>query len=65
MTETLAEAHELVEDELITEGDFRDFTFANMVRLQAGLNRDFFKGTKIEKEAQRVLDEDSKLKPKL
>lgn len=60
MTETLAEAHELVEDKLITESDFKDFTFANMVRLQAGLNKDFFKGTKIEKEAQRVLDEDSR-----
>ena len=29
----LPEAHELVEDGLITADDFRDFTFANAVRL--------------------------------
>jgi predicted TIM-barrel fold metal-dependent hydrolase len=59
MTETLAEAYELVEHKLLSDDDFRDFTFANMVRLQAGLNRDFFKGTKVEKEAQAVLDGDA------
>ena len=57
MTETLAEAYELVEEELITRADLRDFTFANMVRLQAGLNCDFFKGTAVEKEAAQVLAE--------
>ncbi len=60
MTETLAEAYELVEKNLISHDDFRDFTFANMVRLQAGLNRDFFKGTKVEAEAQLVLDQDAR-----
>jgi hypothetical protein len=33
---------------LISEEDFRDFTFTNSVRLYAGLNRDFFKGTVCE-----------------
>jgi len=58
MTETLAEAFELVEENLMTRDDFRDFTFANMVRLQAGLNRDFFKGTAVESAAAKVLNED-------
>lgn len=58
MTETLAEAYELVEKDLITKADFKDFTFANIVRLQAGLNRDFFKGTVVEAEADKVLADD-------
>jgi predicted TIM-barrel fold metal-dependent hydrolase len=55
MTETLAESYELVEDGLITDDDFRDFTFTNMVRLHTALNRDFFKGTVIEAEAGKLL----------
>ena len=60
MTETLAEAWELVERDLINRDDFRDFTFTNMVRLQGGLNRDFFKGTVVEAAAAKVLAEDDK-----
>ncbi len=41
----LAEAWELVEDGLIDEADFRDFTFANAVRLWQGTNPGFFDGT--------------------
>jgi predicted TIM-barrel fold metal-dependent hydrolase len=44
----LGEAHELVEDGLITEADFREFTFTNAVTLYAGTNPDFFKGTRVE-----------------
>ena len=55
MTETLAEAYELVEKDLITKADFKDFVFANIVRLQAGLNCDFFKGAVVEAEAEKVL----------
>ena len=33
MLSPVPEAHELVEDELITPDDFRDFTFTNAVRL--------------------------------
>jgi predicted TIM-barrel fold metal-dependent hydrolase len=58
MTETLAESYELVEDGMISEDDFRDFTFTNMVRLQAALNRDFFKGTVVEAAAAKVIAED-------
>lgn len=56
MTETLAQSYELVEDGLITHDDFREFTFTNMVKLQAALNRDFFKGTAVEAEARKVLE---------
>ena len=55
MTETLAEAHELVDHGLINDDDFRDFTFANMVRLHGGVNPDFFKGTVVEDAAAKEL----------
>ena len=51
----LPEAYELVEDGHITEDNFRDFIFANSVRLWGTQNPDFFKGTVVEKEAAAVL----------
>lgn len=51
----LPEAFELVEDGHITEDNFRDFVFANSVRLWGQQNPDFFKGTVVEKEAAAVL----------
>ena len=50
-TEVLAEAWELVEHGLITEADFRKFTFSHCVNLHGGMNPDFFKGTIVEGEA--------------
>ena len=55
MREVVEEAYELVEDELITADDFRDFTFTNAVNLYAGMNPDFFKGTVVEEDAAREL----------
>jgi predicted TIM-barrel fold metal-dependent hydrolase len=55
MREPLAEAFELVEDGLITADNFRDFTFTNAVKLWGTQNPDFFKGTRVEKEASAVL----------
>ncbi|HYK64825.1 MAG TPA: amidohydrolase family protein, partial [Patescibacteria group bacterium] len=55
MTDVLPEAWELVEHGLIGEEDFRDFTFANPVRLWAGNNPGFFAGTAIERQAREVL----------
>src|SRR5437763_1438511 len=52
----LPEAHELVEKELITETDFRDFVFANSVRLWGTQNPRFFEGTVVAKEAAQVLN---------
>ncbi|MBM4406720.1 MAG: amidohydrolase [Chloroflexi bacterium] len=55
MREVLAEAWELVEDDHITERDFRDFVFGNPVGLYGSLNPDFFKGTIVEKAAAKQL----------
>ena len=54
--EVVAEAHELVEKELITADDFRDFVFTNPVHFYAGLNDEFFNGTAVEREAQTLLE---------
>jgi hypothetical protein len=53
--EPLSEAYELVEDGFVTEDNFRDFTFTNAVKLWSTQNPDFFKGTRVEKEAAAVL----------
>lgn len=53
MTEVLEEAYELVEEEMITEADFRDFVFTNPASLYAGMNPDFFKGTVVEDAVHR------------
>jgi len=46
---------ELVEHELITSDDFRDFMFTNAVRFWGEVNPDFFKGTVVEKAAAQAL----------
>lgn len=56
MLSPVPEAHELVEDGLITADDFRDFTFANAVRLWGTQNPHFFDGTSVAKEAAAVLN---------
>jgi predicted TIM-barrel fold metal-dependent hydrolase len=55
MAEVVPEAHELVEDGLITPDNFRDFVFTNAVRFWGTANPDFFKGTVIEKQAAEAL----------
>jgi hypothetical protein len=54
MREVLEEAYEMVEKELMTQADFRDFAFGNPVRFFAGMNADFFKWTAVENEAAKV-----------
>ena len=54
MRDPLPEAYELVEDGHITEANFRDFVFANAVRLWGTQNPRFFEGTVVEKEAAAV-----------
>ena len=56
MLSPVPEAYELVEDELITAADFRDFTFANAVRLWGTQNPHFFEGTSVAKAAAEVLN---------
>ena len=55
MREVVEESWEMVEKELLTEEDFRDFMFTNPVTLYAGMNRDFFNGTLVESQANRLL----------
>ena len=57
MRDPLPEAWELVEDGLITEDNFRDFTFTNAVRLWGRQNPRFFEGTVVAKEAAAVLSQ--------
>ena len=42
--EVVEEAYELVEHELMTEEDFRDFTFTNAAHFYGDMNPDFFQG---------------------
>jgi predicted TIM-barrel fold metal-dependent hydrolase len=55
MTGVLPEAYEMVEDDLVSAEDFRDFTFGNVVRLFGRQNPRFFDGTRVAKEATAVL----------
>jgi predicted TIM-barrel fold metal-dependent hydrolase len=55
MTEVLEEAYEPVEEGKMTPDDFRDFVFANPLRLWTGGNPDFFKGTRVETAVNRFL----------
>jgi hypothetical protein len=51
------EAYEMVEDGLATAADFRDFTFANVVRLFGRQNPRFFTDTRVAAAAEGVLRE--------
>jgi len=57
MAASVAEAWEHVERGRLTEQQFEAFTFRNPVRLHAGMNRDFFRGTVCEAAADDLLHE--------
>jgi hypothetical protein len=48
MSEVLEEAWELVEKGLLSEADFKDFTFTNAATMWAEADPDFFQGTVVE-----------------
>ena len=52
MTKIMVEAYEMIEDGYITEDDFRDFTYGNVVQMHTGMNPDFFKGTAVEADVE-------------
>jgi len=52
MTEVLPEAHELLDQRLLSAEGLRDFLFSNPVKFWAGGNPDFFKGTVVEEAAE-------------
>jgi len=55
MTEVLEEAYELFEHGIVSEAQFREFTFENAARFWTSHNPDFFKGTVVEKDVAKVL----------
>src|SRR2546429_362916 len=55
MRDPLPEAYELVEDGVISDDNFRDFTSANAVHLWGTQNPRFFEGTAVAKEAAAEL----------
>jgi len=55
MKQVVPEAYELVEEQLISEDDFRDFMFVNPVRFWGEANPNFFRGTRVEKQAAALL----------
>ena len=55
MAGILSEAHELVEDGLMSDDDFADFVFRHAARLFTGMNPEFFVGTAVEKDVARML----------
>jgi hypothetical protein len=57
ITGVLAEAWEPVEDGLITEADFRDFTFTNAARFYTASNPRFFEGTVVADSVRGVTAE--------
>jgi predicted TIM-barrel fold metal-dependent hydrolase len=59
MTGILGEAYELVEDGRISDDDFRDFVFTNPTRFYTRMNPDFFRGTRVEAEAARIVAAES------
>jgi predicted TIM-barrel fold metal-dependent hydrolase len=57
MAEAAEEAHELVDDGVITEEDFRAMVWLDPVRFWTSTNKDFFKGTVVESAAARAISE--------
>ena len=57
MTKVMVEAYELVDDGFMDEEAFREFTYGNVVRMHAGMNPAFFKGTIVEQEVASNLEQ--------
>jgi len=53
--QVVPEVYEALEEGHLTEQDFRDFTFSNVVQLHGRMNPDFFKGTVVEGQANEEL----------
>jgi predicted TIM-barrel fold metal-dependent hydrolase len=55
MSEVLDEAYELVEHELISLDEFKQFTFSNAAKLHTAQNPDYFKGTVVEQAVRELV----------
>jgi len=58
--EVLLESHQLVDEGLLTDADYRDFVFTNPARLHAEMNPSFFDGTPVESAAKELLKTSSR-----
>ncbi|MET0342429.1 MAG: amidohydrolase family protein [Polyangiales bacterium] len=54
LREVLAESYALVQQGVITEADFRAWTFENPYKLYTDAKADFFKGTQVEEKLKRA-----------
>ena len=54
MTKVLVEAHEMVDDGLISDDDFRNFSFGNVVAMHNGMNPNFFKDTIVQEAVKNL-----------
>ena len=57
MTKVMVEAYEMVDDGLMTDDNFRDFTFGHIVDMHSSMNPNFFKGTIVENTAAAYMQE--------
>ena len=57
MTKVMVEAYEMVDHGYISEEEFRDFSFTNVVEMHSSMNPDFFKGTAVESAVRNLLAE--------
>jgi predicted TIM-barrel fold metal-dependent hydrolase len=55
IVEVVEETYELVEKDVITEADLKEFVFTNPVSFYAGLNSEFFNGTVVESDVNKIL----------
>ena len=55
ISEVLLESHQLVDQGLISDEDYRDFVFTNPARLHVEMNPHFFDGTPVEQAAKELL----------
>ena len=55
ISEVLLESHQLVDEGLLDDNDYRDFVFANPALLHAEMNPNFFDGTPVEGAAKELL----------
>lgn len=62
-TSILTEAWSLVRGKLLTEENFRDFTFTNPAMMHLTMNPDYFAGTSVEDSAAKLLSKASAKEP--
>ena len=55
ITEVLLESHQLIEEGLLTDDDYRDFVFTYPAGLHLSMNPHFFDGTPVESAAKELL----------